>query len=70
MRSGSREFARGQYLGAGVCAAAILAAVSNSLLGGVWQVSVSLVSVPVLGVASALINARRMRGVAKQTTPR
>lgn len=50
---------RGQLLGAVLCLAAIVAAVANSQLGGPWQVSVALVSVPVLGVAQALIRGRR-----------
>jgi len=50
---------RGQFLGAGIGLAAIVAAVVNSYFGGPWQVSVALVGVPILGIAQALIRGRK-----------
>jgi uncharacterized membrane protein len=45
----------GQILGATVAGLAIVGAVVNTYLHGAWEVSVALVSVPVLGVAQALV---------------
>jgi hypothetical protein len=45
----------GQVLGATVAGLAIVGAVVNTYLHGAWEVSVALVSVPVLGVAQALV---------------
>jgi hypothetical protein len=50
---------RGQYLGWSLAAGAVIAAAVVSLCHGPWQVSISLVGIPVLGAVQALIQGRK-----------
>lgn len=52
---------RGQWLGAGISALALILSVVAHSLGAPWQVSVALVGVPVLSVARSLVNAFKQR---------
>jgi uncharacterized membrane protein len=55
LTAGMRAHKWGQILGAAIALAAIIGAVANTYFHGGWEVSVALVSVPVLSVAQALI---------------
>jgi hypothetical protein len=46
---------RGQWMGWTVAIAAVAGAIWTAANGAAWQVSVALVSVPVLGIVKALI---------------
>lgn len=50
---------RGQWLGAGISALALILAAWSSYLGSPWQLSIALVGVPVLSVARSLVMAYR-----------
>lgn len=52
---------RGQKLGAFVAVVAIVAAVSNTYIGGPWQATAALVGIPVLAAVQALILGHRAR---------
>lgn len=60
--SNAKAGLRGQWLGAGVSAAALVLAAITSMSGAPWQVSVALVGVPVLSVARSLVTAFRTDG--------
>ncbi|WP_420541551.1 DUF2335 domain-containing protein [Rhodosalinus sediminis] len=55
----NRAGTRGQWLGAGISALALILAVVSFWIGAPWQVSVALVGVPVLSVARSLVTAWR-----------
>lgn len=55
LKAATSDHRRGQWLGAGIAAAAIIGSVIAAVMGAPWQVSVALVGVPILGVVHALI---------------
>lgn len=54
----AREARRGQYLGAAISLAAIVAAAVSAGMGAHWAVSVAFVGVPVLGLVRAIVRPR------------
>ena len=52
---------RGQWLGAGISALALILAFFAPAVGAPWQVAVALVGVPVLSVARSLVSAFRTK---------
>lgn len=54
----AREARRGQYLGSGLSALALIGAVFTTYIGAPEAVSIALVSLPVLGVIHAIVRRR------------
>ena len=54
----TREAKRGQYLGAAISLASIIAAAVSAGMGAHWAVSVAFVGVPVLGLVRAIVRPR------------
>ena len=54
----SKDTKRGQWLGFGIAACAMLAAAVGSWLGMDYKVSIALVSLPVLGIIKSIVESR------------